>query len=257
MTDEQKQRVSAIHDEQAALFEDRYVDFMRDPYSSAFTYGRYRLELLLRRYLPEAGEGRRILDAGCGSGHALRDLQSRGYLCTGLDAAPAMVEVARRLNPGMDIRRGDVEALPFEDAQFDFVISIEVIRYLADPRKTLAEFHRVLKPGGMALVTAMPPFTLTGYPLVNLVTSRMQIGRLSRVRQFFHSSGRLRRLFMESGFEDVKVHAAFWGPFRNAERVAPRSVSHLLRRWERVDSALERAALAANFSNHLLAAATR
>lgn len=257
MRNEQKQRVSEIHDEQAALFEDRYVDFMRDPYSSAFTYGRYRLELLLRRYLPEAGEGRSVLDAGCGSGHVLRDLQSRGYRCTGLDASPAMVEVAQRLNPGMEVLGGDVEALPFVDEQFDFVISIEVIRYLADARRALAEFHRVLKPGGTALVTAMPPFTLTGYPLANLVTSRVQIGRLSRVRQFFHSSGRLRRLFSEAGFDRVNVHATFWGPFRNVERILPRAAPMLLRRWESVDSALEKAPFAADFSNHLLAAATR
>lgn len=255
--DDQKRRVTEIHDEQARLFEDRYVDFMRDPYSSAFTYGRYRLELALQKYLPARGDGLRVLDAGCGSGYALRDLAGRGYSCAGLDAAEAMVEAARRHNPGMEIVHGDVEALPWPSESFDFVISIEVIRYLKDAAPTLSEFHRVLKPGGTALVTAMPPYTLTGYPLINLLTSRAQIGGLSRVRQFFHSRKTLENLFLQARFSTIRVHATFWGPWRNIERLAPRLLPALLRRWEPVDEMLERIPAAADFSNHLLAAARK
>ena len=66
----------------------------------------------------------------------------------GLNVAPGMVEHARELNPTLDIRSGDVERLPFDDALFDYVISIEVIRYLADPQKALREFHLDAPSGG-------------------------------------------------------------------------------------------------------------
>jgi ubiquinone/menaquinone biosynthesis C-methylase UbiE len=254
---DRKQRAIDIHEEQAELFRERYEQLERDPYSSVFSYGRRKVEAVLDGYLPPSGTGRRVLDAGCGSGYSLHLYSQRGYECAGLDAAAGMVERARGLNPTVDIRLGDVEALPFEDRQFDYLLSIEVIRYLADPRTALREFRRVLRPGGLALVTAMPPLTLTGYPLVNYVASQVQIGRLSKVRQYFHSVGRLERMFRDAGFGSIEAKAVFWGPFRNLERLVPRALPRLLRAWEPVDDRLARAALVRNFSNHLVVAATR
>src|SRR6185437_8965398 len=113
-------------------------------------YGRLKVDVVLDRYLPLRGNGRRLLDAGCGSGHTLLSYVRRGFEGVGLDAAPGMVECAQALDPELDARLGDVEQLPFPSASFDYLISIEVIRYLADPRQALREFHRVLRPGGLA-----------------------------------------------------------------------------------------------------------
>jgi ubiquinone/menaquinone biosynthesis C-methylase UbiE len=252
---QQKQRAIEIHHEQAELFRRRYEEFERDPYCSAFTYGRRKVDAILDSYLPERSNGRRLLDAGCGSGYNLYTYAGRGFDCTGLDAAPGMVENARALNPDLDIRLGDVEELPFGDQSFHYLLSIEVIRYLAEPRRCLKEFYRVLEPGGLALVTAMPPGTLTGYSLINLITSRMQIGRFSKVRQYYHSVRQLERMFREAGFQRVEVKAAFWGPFVNVERVAPRLLPRLLRAWEPVDNRLQRLPFLRNLSNHLVVAA--
>src|SRR5688572_19069783 len=115
MQTEQKQRAIEIHDEQADLFRRRYEEVKRDPYSSAFTYGRRKVDAVLDRYRPARGDGKALLDAGCGSGYTLRTYADRGFACAGLDAAPGMVGHARALNPELDIRLGDVEALPFED----------------------------------------------------------------------------------------------------------------------------------------------
>lgn len=252
-----KQRAIDVHHEQATLFRERYEEFERNPYASAFSYGRRKVDAILDCYLPAEGAGKRLLDAGCGSGYALLTYSRRGYDCAGLDAAQGMVENARALNPSLDIRLGDVEALPYPDASFDYLVSIEVIRYLADPTKCLREFHRVLKPGGLALVTAMPPLSLTGYPILNHLTSRVQVGSFTRVRQYFHSCQTLRRLCRESGFADSEVRAAFWGPFRSFERLAPRAVPGMLRSWERTDDRLAQSGRWQNLSNHLVVAARR
>jgi ubiquinone/menaquinone biosynthesis C-methylase UbiE len=254
---DQKQRAIDIHHEQSKLFRERYEEFQRDPYCSAFTYGRRKCDAILEQYLPKEGQGKKLLDAGCGSGYALYTYSQRGYECTGLDAAEGMVENARALNPDLDIRLGDVEKLPYGDESFDYLLNIEVIRYLTDPRICIREFHRVLKPGGTALVTAMPPYTLTGYALLNMLTSRAQVGSLSKVRQYFHSTSWLQRTFQECGFSKVEVHAAFLGPWRNVERVAPRLLPGMLRAWEPMDDRLSRVGTLKDFTNHLVVAAVK
>lgn len=252
-----KQRAIDVHHEQADLFRARYEEYVRNPYNSAFSYGRRKVDQGLDRYLPASGAGLRLLDAGCGSGFNLHTLAARGFECYGLDAAPGMVEHARSLNPGMDIRLGDVEQLPYEGEEFDYLISIEVIRYLVHPGACVRELHRVLKPGGTALVTAMPPYSLTAYPLLNRLTRRVQVGDLTRVQQFFHSVEFLRQVFREAGFSQVEVSASFWGPWRNLERLAPGLMPRLLRAWEPFDTRLERFPALRNFSNHLLIAAVK
>jgi ubiquinone/menaquinone biosynthesis C-methylase UbiE len=253
----EQSRAVEVHHEQAELFRRRYQEFLDDPYSSAFNYGRKKLDTLLDAYLPADGEGKSLLDAGCGAGFHLYTLARRGFSCAGLDAADGMVERARELNPGLDIRQGDVERLPFADGMFDFVISIEVIRYLADPVKCLSEFRRVLKPGGLALVTAMPPGSLTLYPLANKLTSRVQVGKKTRVRQYFHPVRRLEEMARAAGLDPVAVPAAFWGPARNLEFLGPRAISRLLRWWEPRDDRLQARPGLRNWSNHLLLVARR
>jgi len=252
-----QERAVEVHHEQAELFHRRYQEFLADPYSSAFNYGRKKLDGLLDDYLPAEGAGRSLLDAGCGAGFHLYTLAARGFACCGLDAADGMVARARELNPGLDIRQGDVEQLPYADRTFDYVLSIEVIRYLRDPAICLAEFRRVLKPGGMALVTAMPPRSLTLYPLANKLTSRVQIGSKTRVRQYFHTGRRLEGLARGAGLEPVAVRAAFWGPARNLEWLGPRAISRLLRWWEPRDDRLQGRPGLRDWSNHLLLVARR
>ena len=63
-----------------------------------------------------------------------------------------MLEYARANNPGAEIKRADVEAIPFPDSCFDFVLCIEVLRYLPDSRHCIEEIARVLKPGAPLLM---------------------------------------------------------------------------------------------------------
>ncbi|WP_046779326.1 class I SAM-dependent methyltransferase [Streptomyces yangpuensis] len=104
--------------------------------------------------------GRRILDAGCGSGPLAAALRERGAVVTGLDVSAAMLALAgRRLGEGVPLHRVDLrDRLPFTDGEFDDVIASLVLHYLEDWGSTLAELRRVLRPGGRLLASVDHPF---------------------------------------------------------------------------------------------------
>jgi len=249
----QKRDAVLTHSRQAVDFVVAYEGLAQDPYGDCFAYSRHRLTAALQRYLPERGDGLRLLDVGCGTGHHLAALRARGFDVTGVDASEAMLEHARRNNPGADVRLGDVEALPLPDRQFDIAICIEVLRYLPSCEACLREAWRVLKPGGALLVTAAPLFNANGYYLVNRFATRIPTRSLVRLRQFFLTEGRLRSAMKRAGFADVGVHGVYGGPINWIERLAPSILPRLLRRWEPWDAALSDRPLLRQFSNMFLA----
>ena len=103
--------------------------------------------------------GRRVLDAGCGSGPLSAMLRAKGAVVTGVDASPAMVELARqRLGGDADLRVADLSGpLPFADAEFDDVVASLVLHYLEDWGGPLSELRRVLRPGGRLMVSVNHP----------------------------------------------------------------------------------------------------
>jgi SAM-dependent methyltransferase len=95
-----------------------------------------------------------VCDLGCGPGQVGRYLFDRGVQASGLDLSPAMVETARRLNPDMNFRTGDILQLPFDDNSLAGFTAFHAIVNL--PKNSLPtavrEMHRVLKPGGLLLL---------------------------------------------------------------------------------------------------------
>jgi ubiquinone/menaquinone biosynthesis C-methylase UbiE len=106
--------------------------------------------------------GRRILDAGCGSGPIAAALRDRGATVTGFDSSAGMLELARRrLGPDADLHLADLASpLPFPDGAFDDVIAALVLHYLEDWTGPLAELRRVLRPGGRLIVAVDHPFAI-------------------------------------------------------------------------------------------------
>ncbi len=99
--------------------------------------------------------GRRVLDAGCGVGYGTQMLAAAGASeAVGLDLAAEIVERARA-GAGEATRFvvGDLLELPLEDGGFDAVVSFEAIEHVAEPERALAEFARVLAPGGLLFVS--------------------------------------------------------------------------------------------------------
>lgn len=98
------------------------------------------------------GPGTRHLDVGCGAGMAAALSAARGAVVSGIDAAEALLEIARERTPAGDFRQGDIEALPFDDGSFDLVTGFNAFQYAGDAAQALREAGRVAKPGGMVVI---------------------------------------------------------------------------------------------------------
>jgi SAM-dependent methyltransferase len=96
--------------------------------------------------------GTRYLDVGCGAGMAAQIAAARGAQVWGIDAAEALLEIARLRTPDGDFRRGDLEELPFDDHSFDVVTGFNSFQYAGDPAVALGEARRVTKPGGAVVI---------------------------------------------------------------------------------------------------------
>jgi cyclopropane fatty-acyl-phospholipid synthase-like methyltransferase len=102
---------------------------------------------------------RRILDLGCGAGRHLVYLAKEGFEVFGTDISETGLGHARRWlkQEGLtaELKRSDMTEIPYPDRFFDAAISIAVIYHgtLAEMRRAIAEVHRVLRPGGLALLT--------------------------------------------------------------------------------------------------------
>lgn len=101
--------------------------------------------------------GTRLLDAGCGSGILALLASLRGARVSALDASAALLEIARRRLPDADIREGDLEALPFDEASFDAVAAVNCVFLAADRAQAMRELARVVRPGGRVVVTTWGP----------------------------------------------------------------------------------------------------
>lgn len=99
----------------------------------------------------------RLLDVGCGAGGALRLAADRGADVSGLDAAPGLLEIARRRVPGAALIEGELQTLPFGDNEFDAVSGFNSFQYAADPMAALREARRVTRPGGRILALVWSP----------------------------------------------------------------------------------------------------
>jgi SAM-dependent methyltransferase len=102
---------------------------------------------ILQRYAPPNA---RILDVGCGTGATTAALLRFGEV-SGLDMGLAGLRHAR--TRGLPVACGSAESLPAGDASFDVVVALDVLEHLDDDRRALGEILRVLRPGGILLVT--------------------------------------------------------------------------------------------------------
>ncbi len=108
------------------------------------------------RFAARFAAGREVLDFGCGAGYGAAILRRAGArLVIGSDLAPAAVRYARDRygGPGIGFCAADCEAACFPDARFDLVVSFELIEHLRSYRAFLAEVRRILRPGGLFLVS--------------------------------------------------------------------------------------------------------
>jgi SAM-dependent methyltransferase len=107
-----------------------------------------------RRWLPS--DALRVLDVGCASGYGAAGLAAAGppgRVVIGVERDRAHLADARRRYPWLTILEGDATDLPLADGCADAVVMLDMLEYLAEPRRAVQEAHRVLRPGGAVIVS--------------------------------------------------------------------------------------------------------
>ncbi len=109
---------------------------------------------LLRLLVERLPNGARVLDAGCGSGTPVSQFLAQFLEVTGVDFATEQVRMAKETLPNTPFICADIANLPFPDSTFDAVCSYYAIIHIPrdEHRELLLNFHRILKPGGLALL---------------------------------------------------------------------------------------------------------
>jgi ArsR family transcriptional regulator len=137
-------------------------------------------------------------DLGCGTGQVSASIAPFVAGVIAVDASAAMLQAAKKRLQGfdnIDLRRGELEALPIDDARVDAATLMLVLHHVPEPERALAEVARVLKPGGRAVIVDMLPHDRESY--------RQQMGHV----WLGFSDDHVRRILSESGLEDVRIVA--------------------------------------------------
>lgn len=121
---------------------DRYLYKVTDPYSS-----HAQILVWVEREQPAD-----VLEIGTATGYLSFEMAKRGCTVTGIEKDPGMAKVARSYCSKMLV--GDIETMNLEGlGRFDAIICADVLEHLRDPRKTLQQLHKLLKPDGKMLIS--------------------------------------------------------------------------------------------------------
>ncbi len=137
-------------------------------------------------------------DLGCGTGQVSAALAPFVSRVVAVDASAAMLQAARKRLHGfanVDLRRGDLEALPIDDARLDAATLMLVLHYVPEPERAIAEVARVLKPGGRVLLVDMAPHDRDSY--------RQQMGHV----WLGFSDDHVKRMLADAGFQETRIVA--------------------------------------------------
>lgn len=155
---------------------------------------RFHLHALLALIDPALTVG----DLGCGTGQVSELIAPHVAKVVAVDGSADMVQAARKRLKGMpqvEVRRGDMEALPIDDAQLDVAIVALVLHHVPEPARALAEVHRVLKCGGRVMIVDMLPHDRVDY--------QQQMGHV----WLGFAEKTLTKMLEGAGFEGASIHS--------------------------------------------------
>jgi ubiquinone/menaquinone biosynthesis C-methylase UbiE/DNA-binding transcriptional ArsR family regulator len=187
----------------AAALADRRTKSQEFFSSSAGQWDRMRDELFgdrvhLAALAALAGGDWTAGDLGCGTGQVSAALAPFVQRVIAVDSSQAMLQAARRrllAFDNVDMRRGELEALPIDDGRLDAAVLMLVLHHVPEPHKALADVARVLKPGGRVIVGDMLPHDRESY--------RQQMGHV----WLGFSEDHVTRLLTDVGFSQLRLVA--------------------------------------------------
>jgi SAM-dependent methyltransferase len=160
-----------------------------------------RHEVVYEQLAPRCA-GLDVLEAGCGEGYGADLIARAARRVIGLDYDDAAVAHVRARYPRVEAIQGNLVALPLPDAAVDVVVNFQVIEHLWDQAQFIAECARVLRPGGLLMIST--PNRITFSP-----------GRDTPINPFHTrelNAAELTALLVDGGFEMDGVYGVFHGP---------------------------------------------
>ncbi|MDQ2847176.1 MAG: class I SAM-dependent methyltransferase [Actinomycetota bacterium] len=170
---------------------------------------------LIGRYLPTlapaladkaaVGPGMRVLDVGCGPGGLTRELVSHvgAASVAAIDPSAPFVAACRLRNPGVDVREGFAENLPFDDDSFDVALSSLVVGFMTDPVAGIREMARVTRPGGVVTACVWDRQRMTALRMFGQTMVRLDPAVTEDIKRTGDKQGELTELFTAAGLADV------------------------------------------------------
>jgi ubiquinone/menaquinone biosynthesis C-methylase UbiE len=190
---------------------------MEGPVARAYARGRgtapqlafYRRQAVeITEGLPE---GAAVLEVAPGPGYFTVEMARLGFAVTGLDVSRTFVglarEYARAEGVTAEFRQGDVAAMPFADRSFDFLICQAAFKNFARPVVALGEMHRVLRPGGVAVVQDMTKEATNAQ--IDAEVETMALGRVAAFSTRQALGGLRRRAYTPAQFTATVAESAF------------------------------------------------
>jgi ubiquinone/menaquinone biosynthesis C-methylase UbiE len=157
-------------------------------------------------------DGAAILEVAPGPGYFAVELAKLGrFDITGLDVSNTFValaqQLAERAGVAVDFRQGDVVAMPFDDGQFDLIICQAAFKNFKQPLTSINEMHRVLRPGGRAIIQDM--CAGADARAIKAEVAGMQLGRLAGLTTRVILTWLRRRAYSAPQFEQLAQRSEF------------------------------------------------
>jgi ubiquinone/menaquinone biosynthesis C-methylase UbiE len=158
--------------------------------------------------------GASVLEVAPGPGYTAIELAKLGnYQITGLDISESFVrmavENARMAGVAVDFRHGNVSAMPFESNTFDFIYCRAAFKNFSEPVEAIREMHRVLKPGGKALIHDLRPDASP--EAIHAEVKKMGLGLINSLIVRFTLRMLMRRAHSAAKFEEMAAQTPFGG----------------------------------------------
>jgi len=206
----------------------RYADFLAGEYTRK-RIARYEVAMAPFGPLLAAGEGRRVLDFGCGDGLFLDLAHRRGFACHGVDLAEDAVEAARRKPGGRQVHHGAPGEVPdIAAGDFDVITMWSVLAHLARPVEDVAMLRALLAPDGVLVLLTVNANSL------KLKRQLERWGGFTPNHLAFFAPATLNRLLRRAGFAAVAMPPWYGEPVERGEsRLRPGDERRLRRAVDR------------------------